>query len=95
MITNIFSILKQYAAKWQETEARPFTEEEISAVVDNEIIASEYGNSVCFLMVNGSKCYIPCDRDCTKGVGEKIDMHKAIFKTLSKPGEDDIYRVLE
>lgn len=95
MITNIFSILKQYASKWQEKEARPFTEAEINSVVDNEIVESDYGNSVCFMLVNGSKAYIPCDRNCTKGVGEKIDLHKAIFKTLCKPGEKDIYRVLE
>ena len=95
MINNIFSLLKQYAAKWQETSSRNFTDEEIQSVVSNEIVESQYGNSVCFHLMNGAQVYIPCDRDCTKGVGESIDLTKAVLKTLSKPGEEDILRVME
>lgn len=91
---NIFKSLKKYASKWQEKEVRPFNAEEIAAVSRNEIIASQYGNSVCFYMIDGSQCYIPCDRDCTKGVGESIDMATAQLKVLHKDGEDDILRVM-
>ena len=90
---NVFRRLKHYASKWSETECRPFTPEEISAVESATVVASQYGNSVCFLMVGGGQCYIPLDRDSTLGVGEPVDLQVAKLKTLSKPGEDDIMRV--
>ena len=90
---NIFGKLKMYASKWSETECRNFTPEEIAAVERAEIVASQYGNSVCFFMVGGGQCYIPLDRDSTLGVGESVDLQAAKLKTLSKQGEDDIMRV--
>ena len=90
---NIFRKVKMYATKWQETSCRNFTPEEIAAVERAEIVASQYGNSVCFFMVEGGQCYIPLDRDSTLGVGESVDLHAAKLKTLSKQGEDDIMRV--
>ena len=90
---NIFRKVKMYATKWQETDCRPFTEEEIAAVQSATVVASQYGNSICFLMVGGGQCYIPLDRDSTLGVGESVDLHAAKLKTLSKSGEDDIIRV--
>lgn len=90
---NIFGKLKMYASKWSETECRPFTPEEIAAVERAEVVASQYGNSVCFFMIGGGQCYIPLDRDSTLGVGESVDLKVAKLKTLSKKGEDDIMRV--
>lgn len=90
---NVFLRLKPYATKWKETNCRPFTAEEIAAVQSATVVASQYGNSVCFLMVGGGQCYIPLDRDSTLGVGEPVDLQVAKLKTLSKPGEDDIMRV--
>ncbi len=90
---NIFKKVKMYATKWQETECRNFTNEEIAAVQSATVVASQYGNSVCFFMVEGGQCYIPLDRDSTLGVGESVDLHAAKLKTLSKQGEDDIMRV--
>ena len=90
---NIFLKVKMYASKWKETGVRPFTEEEIAAVERAEVVASQYGNSVCFFMNEGGQCYIPLDRESTLGVGESVDLHAAKLKTLSKQGEDDIMRV--
>ena len=90
---NIFGKLKMYASKWQETDCRNFTNEEIAAVQSATVVASQYGNSVCFFMVEGGQCYIPLDRDSSLGVGEPVDLQVAKLKTLSKPGEDDIMRV--
>ena len=90
---NIFGKLKMYASKWSETECRNFTPEEIAAVQSATVVASQYGNSVCFFMVEGGQCYIPLDRDSSLGVGEPVDLQVAKLKTLSKPGEDDIMRV--
>lgn len=90
---NIFRKVKMYATKWQETECRNFTPEEIAAVQSATVVASQYGNSVCFFMVEGGQCYIPLDRDSSLGVGESVDLHTAKLKTLSKQGKDDIMRV--
>lgn len=94
-VMSIFSMLKQYAGKWSVKETRNFTQEEIASVERNEIVASQYGNSVCFYMQNGAMTFIPLSTNSTKGVGESIDLTKAKLLTLSKSGEDDILRVEE
>lgn len=92
---NIFSKLRQYAGKWNVSDSRNFTQDEIAAVERNEIVASQYGNSVCFHMVGGGMTFIPLSTNSTKGVGESVDLTKAKLLTLSKSGEDDILRVEE
>ena len=84
---------KQWKSKWQEKECRNFTPEEISAVQSATVVASQYGNSVCFFMVGGGQCYIPLDSESTLGVGEPVNLKVAKLKTLSKQGKDDIMRV--
>lgn len=90
---NIFAKVKMYATKWRETGCRPFTSEEINSVEHAEVVASQYGSSVCFFMKEGGQCYIPLDRESTLGVGESVDLKVAKLKILSKQGEDDIMRV--
>ena len=90
---NIFSKLRQYAGKWQVKATRMFDAEEIAAVERNEVVASQYGNSVCFFLKDGSQSYIPLSNQSNVGVGESIDLTKAKLITLGKSGEDDILRV--
>ena len=90
---NIFSALRVYAGKWQETNKRSFDSEEIAAVDKAEVVESQYGMSVCFFMHSGGQTYIPLDQNSSAGVGTQIDLSKASLVTLSRPGEDDIYRV--
>ena len=90
---NIFSKLRQYAGKWQLSDSRKFSEEEIASVERTEIVASQYGNSVCFFMKEGGMSFIPLSKESSLGVGESIDMQNAKLLTLSKQGEDDILRV--
>ena len=90
---NIFSKLKQYAGKWQLSNSRNFTNEEINAVERTEVVSSQYGNSVCFFMKEGGRTFIPLSNQSNLGVGESVDMHNAKLLTLSKEGEDDILRV--
>lgn len=92
---NIFESLRTYAGKWQLKSSRNFTQEEIACVERNEIVESQYGNSVCFHMVGGGMTFIPLSTNSTKGVGESIDLTKAKLLTLGKAGEDDIQRVEE
>lgn len=90
---NIFSTLRIYAGKWSVKSSRAFTQEEISAVKSATVVPSQYGNSVCFMMVGGGQTYIPLANDATVGVGESIDLTKAKLLTLEKEGESDINRV--
>lgn len=90
---NIFSNLKLYAAKWMLTDEREFTSEEKGAVETAVVVASEYGNSVCFHMKGGGSCYIPLSTDATLGIGETVDLNKAKLITLSRSGDEDIMRV--
>ena len=90
---NIFAKLKMYASKWAEKEVRDFTSEEIAAVESATVVASQYGNSVCFFMRGGGQCYIPLDRDSKLGVGEVVNLSQAKLVTLEKSGEDDIQRI--
>lgn len=90
---NIFSTLKTYAGKWSVKSSRAFTTEEIAAVQSATVVPSQYGNSVCFMMVGGGQTYIPLANDATVGVGETVDMSKAKLLTLEKSGESDINRV--
>lgn len=90
---NIFSTLRTYAGKWSIKSSRAFTLEEIQAVESATVVPSQYGNSVCFMMVGGGQTYIPLANDATVGVGESIDLTKAKLLTLGKGGESDINRV--
>lgn len=90
---NIFSTLRTYAGKWRVKSSRAFTQEEIQTVESATVVPSQYGNSVCFMMVGGGQTYIPLANDATVGVGESIDLTKAKLLTLEKGGESDINRV--
>lgn len=90
---NIFSTLRTYAGKWSVKSSRAFTQEEIQAVESATVVPSQYGNSVCFMMVGGGLTYIPLTNDATVGVGESIDLTKAKLLTLEREGESDINRV--
>ena len=90
---NIFSALRIYAGKWSEKEARAFAPEEIAAVEKAEVVESQYGFSVCFMMKAGGQSYIPLDQNSSLGIGSIIDLSKAQLVTLQRPGENDIYRV--
>lgn len=92
-MANIFASLRQYAGKWAVKDSRSFTDEEINAVSSNQIVASQYGNSLCFFMKNGGMTFIPMSTNSTKGVGESVDLRSARLITLGKEGEADIYRV--
>lgn len=92
-MANIFSSLRVYAGKWNLKSSRAFSPEEIAAVSSAVVVASQYGNSVCFTMVGGGQTFIPLSNSSSKGVGESIDLASAKLLTLWKDGEADIFRV--
>ena len=82
-----------YASKWSETECRNFTAEEIAAVQSATVVASQYGNSVCFFMKAGGQTYIPLSRNASLAVGDAVDVKKVKLLTLHRDGSDDITRI--
>ena len=92
-MANIFSSLRVYAGKWNLKSSRAFSPEEVAAVASAVVVASQYGNSVCFTMVGGGQSFIPLSQNSTKAVGDPIDLASAKLLTLEKSGESDIFRV--
>ena len=92
-MANIFSSLRVYAGKWNLKSSRAFSPEEIAAVSSAVVVASQYGNSVCFTMVGGGQTFIPLSQNSAKAVGDSIDLASAKLLTLEKLGEADIFRV--
>ena len=92
-MANIFSSLRVYAGKWNLKSSRAFSPEEVAAVASAVVVASQYGNSVCFTMVGGGQSFIPLSQNSAKAVGDSIDLTSAKLLTLEKSGEADIYRV--
>ena len=90
---NIFSSLRIYGGKWAVKASRVFNQEELAAISSAKVVSTQYGSSVCFMMVSGGLTFIPLDQTSTLGVGETVDLSKAMLLTLSKEGEADIYRV--
>lgn len=90
---NILSKLPIYAGKWREVAVDTFGEEDIAATESAVVVESNYGLSVCFYLRSGGQTYIPLDTNSSLSVGDVVDLRKAKVVTLSRPGDDDIYRV--
>ena len=90
---NIFSSLRVYAGKWNLKSSRAFSPEEVAAVASAVVVASQYGNSVCFTMVGGGQTFIPLSQNSAKTINNPIDLTSAKLLTLEKSGEVDIFRV--
>lgn len=85
---NILSSLKVYAGKWNLTDSRDFSQEEIDSIKEAVVVPSQYGNSVCFMLKAGGQAFLPLSNDSNIGVGESVDLTKAKVLTLSKDGKD-------
>jgi hypothetical protein len=90
---NIFSGLQVYGGSWNVVAERDFNDEEKALISRAEVVASEYGNSVCFFMKSGGQSYIPLSRDSQLGVGDSVDVTKVKLLTLHRDGSEDITRV--
>lgn len=90
---NIFGALKVYAGKWQVSNKRAFSDEEVNAVDTAKVVPSKYGLSVCFMMKSGGMTYIPLDQNSSLSEGDVINLKNAELITLHRDGDDDIYRV--
>ena len=65
---NIFSSLRIYGGKWAVKASREFNQEELAAISSATVIPSNYGNSVCFMMVNGGQSFLPLDQNSSSSL---------------------------
>lgn len=85
---SLFSNLKVYGGKWAEKATRRFTEDELALVTKAQVVESQYGNSCCFFMKNGTTMYIPMSNDAKSDVGDIINLSEAEIVTLEKQNEE-------
>lgn len=85
---NLFSSLKVYGGKWTEKATRKFTEDELALVTKAQVVESQYGNSCCFFMKNGTTMYIPMSNDAKSNVGDIIYLSEAEVVTFEKLGKN-------
>lgn len=90
---NLFSSLKVYGGKWAQKSSRKFSAEEKAVVSKAQVVESQYGNSCCFFMTNGTTMFVPMSTDSKSGVGDFINLDEAEIITLEKSGEKDIERI--
>lgn len=80
-------------SQWQVKSTRHFTKEELDLVEKAMVVESEYGNSCCFFMKNGTQIYVPMSKDSKSKVGDYINLYETEIVTLSKDGKKDIQRI--
>lgn len=90
---NFFSSKKVYGGKWSVSSVDKFTKEECDMVSKVQVVDSQYGNSACFFMKNGTTVYTPMSTDATARVGDVLRMEDLEIITLEKVGEQDIQRI--
>ena len=91
----VFEGKQVYGGNWNEVASRGFNQDEINAVVRAEVVASEYGSSVCFFMKAGGQTYIPLSTKSSLNVGDSVDLKTAKIITLHRDGNEDIVRITE
>lgn len=92
---GILSGLQTYAQKFTETDRFKFAPEDANAVDEAVVVNSKYGLSACFHMKAGGTKYIPLSESARmkSGEGEVLDLDAVDVIQLSRPGDDDIYRI--
>lgn len=92
-MSSIFKSLKSYAESWKVVDVTKFEEDDIQEISQAEVIESEFGYSVCFILKSGGKKYIPLEKESSAGLGDIIDVRKATIITLAKQGRENIHRI--
>jgi len=91
---GILNSLRLYRGKWEESDRSKFSAAELAEIASAKIVASDFGQSVCFLMKNGGMKFIPVSNTSKVDteVGDTVNLSKVEVITLSREGDADIYR---
>lgn len=91
---GILSSLRTYRGKWNVSDRQKFSESELEEIVSNEVVPSDYGNSVRLNKKNGEVAFLPISNTSKDvNIGESVELAKCFVLTLSRTGDDDIYRI--
>lgn len=90
---NFFSNKKVYGGKWSVKSIFKLSNEEKALVSKAQVVDSEYGNSCCFFMKDGTTIYTPMSNDSKSDVGDVLDLNTLEVIVLEKVGEKDIERI--
>lgn len=97
---GFLSSLTSYGgAKWEVTDKEflsKFDKEGFKQIKSAEVTekAQTWGTSiaVCLFMKDGTTKYVPLSTESNLEVGDEVDLKSIEILTLSRDGEDDIYR---
>ena len=84
---------RAYAGKWGVKSTTPISQEDVKDIRKVFIVNSDYGLSACFMSKSGSQRYIPVSNESSLSEGDEVKPESIVFLTLSKDGEEDIYRL--
>ena len=84
---------KVYPGKWVVTKKESISKDELKEVRKVFVVNSDYGLSACFMFKNGSQRYIPVSNESSLSEGDEVKLDSIEILTLSKEGEEDIYRL--
>lgn len=89
---GILDKIRTYAGSWSEASRDKLSKAEQASVESVEVIGSQYGLSMCFLMKAGGKKFIPLSRDSNLEEGDSVKISSVELITLERDGDDPIYR---
>lgn len=92
MMQSLFAGITHYGS-WTVRASYPVSDADKKAIKSAEIVASNFGKSVCFTMISGAQCFIPVANDCRPAIGQKVSPDDMEVVELEKPGEGIIKRV--
>lgn len=93
LINKVYKKTKEDIGRpWQLVYHRFFSKNEISMVLENIIVKSQYGKSVKFELNDGRIKYIPLANDSHYEIGDKININRSVIIFLSK-GRKKIIRI--
>lgn len=92
---SILSSLRVYRGKWNVKNVVAFSSEDINAVAKAEVVASDFGLSVCLFLKDGGLKYMPVSNSSRVevNVGDVVNLSACNCVTLGREGDDDIYRI--
>lgn len=89
----IISSLTQYKGKWNLVNSFPLDEQDKAAVKSAHVANSQYGLSVCFVLINGGYSYMPISNTGRQpNIDDKVELSSITVEQLHRDGDKDIFR---
>lgn len=90
---SIFEDVKIYSGSWNVKSVNKMSQSDVAQISRAEVVPSEFGLSVMFLLKAGGKVYYPVSNDCNAVVGQSVNPETCEVVTLERAGDKDIRRI--